>query len=126
MLRHYVVSTTSRVADMHTHMLIIPRELDYRTELANAERFKELYSHMREIYVPEMYKDLTTAQVWVPFILLIASSCNVPFMLALTLHMKLKGTCILFVTGTLRGFGGGQFVSGVNGEHNDGCPSMLN
>ncbi|KAF5839993.1 ABC1 family-domain-containing protein [Dunaliella salina] len=39
------------------------RELDYRTELENAERFKALYGHMKEIYVPAMYKEYTTSQV---------------------------------------------------------------
>lgn len=41
------------------------RELDYRTESDNAKRFKELYSHMKEIYVPNMFDNLTSAQVGV-------------------------------------------------------------
>jgi hypothetical protein len=43
---------------------VTPRELDYRTEAANAARFKELYSQLEGVYVPAVYPELTTAKVW--------------------------------------------------------------
>lgn len=39
------------------------KELDYRLEAANGRRFRELYKHLEEVYVPLMYEDLTTRKV---------------------------------------------------------------
>ncbi|GFH32646.1 protein kinase domain-containing protein, partial [Haematococcus lacustris] len=39
------------------------RELDYRREALNAQRFKTLFSHMQEVYVPSILPQLTTAKV---------------------------------------------------------------
>ncbi|EFJ41125.1 hypothetical protein VOLCADRAFT_107815 [Volvox carteri f. nagariensis] len=39
------------------------RELNYRTEAANARRFKELFSHLPQVYVPHIYDEYTTAKV---------------------------------------------------------------
>lgn len=41
------------------------KELDYRQEAENGIRFKELYGHLDGVYVPQMYKDLTTRKVLV-------------------------------------------------------------
>jgi aarF domain-containing kinase len=41
------------------------KELDYRQEAANGVKFKELYSHLDGVYVPDMVTDLTTARVLV-------------------------------------------------------------
>lgn len=41
------------------------KELDYRNEAANGTRFRELYSHMEGIYVPEMDHKHTTRRVLV-------------------------------------------------------------
>ncbi|KAG2498458.1 hypothetical protein HYH03_003712 [Edaphochlamys debaryana] len=39
------------------------RELDYRIESDNARRFKELFSHLPQVYVPHIYDEFTTAKV---------------------------------------------------------------
>ncbi|GIL56849.1 hypothetical protein Vafri_12157 [Volvox africanus] len=39
------------------------RELNYRTEAANARRFKELFSHLPQVYVPYIYDEYTTAKI---------------------------------------------------------------
>jgi aarF domain-containing kinase len=41
------------------------KELDYRQEARNGMRFKELYSHLDGVYIPDMYPDLTTRKVLV-------------------------------------------------------------
>ncbi|KAG7673272.1 hypothetical protein Ndes2526B_g03296 [Nannochloris sp. 'desiccata'] len=41
------------------------KELDYRQEAANGVKFKELYSHLDGVYVPDMVTDLTTSRVLV-------------------------------------------------------------
>ncbi len=41
------------------------KELDYRQEAENGIKFKELYGHLEGVYVPNMYKDLTTRKVLV-------------------------------------------------------------
>ncbi|KAG2443941.1 hypothetical protein HXX76_002280 [Chlamydomonas incerta] len=39
------------------------RELDYRIEADNARRFKALFSHLPQVYVPHIYEDYTTAKI---------------------------------------------------------------
>ncbi|GLC37172.1 hypothetical protein PLESTB_000987700 [Pleodorina starrii] len=39
------------------------RELNYRTEADNARRFKELFSHLPQVYVPYIYDEYTTAKI---------------------------------------------------------------
>ncbi|PRW57519.1 putative aarF domain-containing kinase chloroplastic [Chlorella sorokiniana] len=41
------------------------RELDYRHEAANGVRFRELYGHMEDVYVPRMHTELCTRKVLV-------------------------------------------------------------
>eukprot|EP00892_Ulva_mutabilis_P005960 jgi/Ulvmu1/3736/UM173_0009.1 len=41
----------------------IYREMSYRNELANADEFRSLFSHYYEIYVPRMYKALSTERI---------------------------------------------------------------
>ncbi|PSC70755.1 putative aarF domain-containing kinase chloroplastic [Micractinium conductrix] len=41
------------------------RELDYRHEAANGVRFRELYGHMEDVYVPRMHTQLCTRKVLV-------------------------------------------------------------
>lgn len=41
------------------------KELDYRQEAENGIKFKELYGHLDGVYVPKMYKELTTRKVLV-------------------------------------------------------------
>lgn len=42
---------------------IIYRELDYVAELANAQRFAELYAAVNDVFVPKVYSELTTSKV---------------------------------------------------------------
>ena len=42
---------------------LIYREIDYRAEAANAQRFGELYASIPDVYVPKVYGDLTTSSV---------------------------------------------------------------
>lgn len=42
---------------------LIYREIDYVAEAANAQRFNELYAGVRDVFVPKIYSDLTTAKV---------------------------------------------------------------
>ncbi|PNW73593.1 hypothetical protein CHLRE_13g565260v5 [Chlamydomonas reinhardtii] len=39
------------------------RELDYRIEADNARRFKALFSHLPQVYVPHIYEQTTTAKI---------------------------------------------------------------
>lgn len=41
------------------------KELDYRQEAENGRIFKELYGHLEGVYVPTMYRDMTTRKVLV-------------------------------------------------------------
>ena len=41
------------------------KELDYRQEAENGVKFKELYSHLDGVYIPDMVRDLTTSRVLV-------------------------------------------------------------
>ena len=42
---------------------IIYREIDYRAEAVNAQRFAELYANIPNIFVPKVYTDLSTSKV---------------------------------------------------------------
>lgn len=42
---------------------IIYREIDYRAEAVNAQRFAELYANIPNIFVPKVYTDLSTTKV---------------------------------------------------------------
>jgi len=42
---------------------IIYREIDYRAEAVNAQRFAELYANIPNIFVPKIYTDLSTSKV---------------------------------------------------------------
>ncbi len=41
------------------------RELDYRQEADNGARFKALYGALDRVFVPDMYRELTTQRVLV-------------------------------------------------------------
>ena len=42
---------------------VIWREMDYRAEAVNAQRFAELYSSIPDVFVPRIYTDLSTSKV---------------------------------------------------------------
>ena len=42
---------------------LIYREMDYRAEAINAQRFAELYASIPDVFVPKVYPDLSTAKV---------------------------------------------------------------
>jgi aarF domain-containing kinase len=42
---------------------LIYREIDYRAEAVNAQRFAELYSDIPDVFVPKVYTDLSTSKV---------------------------------------------------------------
>ena len=42
---------------------LIYREIDYRAEAVNAQRFAELYSSIPDVFVPKVYTDLSTSKV---------------------------------------------------------------
>lgn len=44
---------------------LIYREIDYRAEAVNAQRFAELYSTIPDVFVPKVYTDLSTGKVLV-------------------------------------------------------------
>lgn len=44
---------------------LIYREIDYRAEAVNAQRFAELYSTLPDVFVPKVYTDLSTSKVLV-------------------------------------------------------------
>ena len=43
------------------HRVLLPT--DYIAEMANAQRFNELYAGVRDVFVPRMYSELTTSKV---------------------------------------------------------------
>jgi predicted unusual protein kinase regulating ubiquinone biosynthesis (AarF/ABC1/UbiB family) len=49
---------------------LIYREIDYRAEAVNAQRFAELYASIPDVFVPKVYTDLSTSKVltmeWYP------------------------------------------------------------
>lgn len=51
------------VAIMDEFAARIFEEMDYSHEARNAERFAELYGHLRDIYVPKIYEDYTRRRV---------------------------------------------------------------
>jgi len=42
---------------------LIYREIDYRAEAVNAQRFAELYASIPDVFVPKVYTDLSTSKV---------------------------------------------------------------
>lgn len=42
---------------------LIYREIDYRAEAVNAQRFAELYSNIPDVFVPKVYTDLSTSKI---------------------------------------------------------------
>eukprot|EP01038_Epipyxis_sp_PR26KG_P009323 gene9323-12561_t len=44
---------------------IIYREIDYRAEAVNAQRFAELYANIPDVFVPKIYTELSTSKVLV-------------------------------------------------------------
>ena len=42
---------------------LIYREIDYRAEAVNAQRFAELYASIPDVFVPKIYTDLSTSKV---------------------------------------------------------------
>lgn len=42
---------------------LIYREIDYIAEMANAQRFNELYAGVRDVFVPRVFSELTTSKV---------------------------------------------------------------
>jgi hypothetical protein len=42
---------------------LIYREIDYIAEMANAQRFNELYAGVRDVFVPRVYSELTTSKI---------------------------------------------------------------
>lgn len=42
---------------------LIYREIDYRAEAVNAQRFAELYASVPDVFVPKIYTDLSTSKV---------------------------------------------------------------
>jgi len=42
---------------------LIYREIDYRAEAVNAQRFAELYASIKDVFVPKVYTDLSTSKV---------------------------------------------------------------
>lgn len=42
---------------------LIYREIDYRAEAVNAQRFAELYANIPDVFVPKVYTDLSTSKV---------------------------------------------------------------
>jgi predicted unusual protein kinase regulating ubiquinone biosynthesis (AarF/ABC1/UbiB family) len=42
---------------------LIYREIDYRAEAVNAQRFAELYSSIPDVFVPKVYTDISTSKV---------------------------------------------------------------
>ena len=42
---------------------LIYREIDYRAEAVNAQRFAELYSNIPDVFVPKIYTTLSTSKV---------------------------------------------------------------
>lgn len=42
---------------------LIYREIDYRAEAVNAQRFAELYANIKDVFVPKVYTDLSTSKV---------------------------------------------------------------
>lgn len=42
---------------------LIYREIDYRAEAVNAQRFAELYSSIPDVFVPKVYADISTSKV---------------------------------------------------------------
>jgi len=44
---------------------LLYRELDYRAEAVNAQRFSELYASFPDVFVPKMYTDLSSSKVLV-------------------------------------------------------------
>lgn len=47
----------------HEFKTRLPQELDFRREASNAEKCKEMFKHDKRVYVPTVYKDLTTERV---------------------------------------------------------------
>ena len=47
----------------HEFKTRLPQELDFRKEADNAEKCKEMFKHDKRVYVPKVYKDLTTERV---------------------------------------------------------------
>lgn len=44
---------------------LLYREIDYRAEAVNAQRFAELYASIKDVYVPKVYTNLSTRKVLV-------------------------------------------------------------
>jgi ABC1 atypical kinase-like domain len=44
---------------------LIYREIDYRAEAVNAQRFAELYASIPDVFVPKIYTDLSTSKVFI-------------------------------------------------------------
>ncbi|RYG66472.1 hypothetical protein EON64_09665 [archaeon] len=44
---------------------VLYREIDYRAEAINAQRFAELYASIKDVYVPKVYTSLSTRKVLV-------------------------------------------------------------
>ena len=42
---------------------LIFREIDYRAEMVNCQRFAELYANIPGVFVPKIYNELTTSKV---------------------------------------------------------------
>ena len=47
----------------HEFKTRLPQELDFRKEADTAEKCKEMFKHDKRVYVPTVYKDLTTERV---------------------------------------------------------------
>jgi aarF domain-containing kinase len=56
------VNLTSVVDDFGE---LLYRELDYRAEALNAQRFAELYASFKDVFVPKIYTSLSTSKVLV-------------------------------------------------------------
>ena len=50
---------------------LIYREIDYRAEAVNAQRFAELYASIPDVFVPKIYTGLSTSKVSAGFIVTI-------------------------------------------------------
>ena len=61
-LVHRTIDLTSVIDDFGE---LLYRELDYRAELRNAQRFSELYGCCKDVHVPSVYPSLSSSKVLV-------------------------------------------------------------
>ena len=62
-MRFFICSNLPALLDEWAGSLF--RELDYRQEADNGARFKALYGALDRVFVPDMYRELTTQRVLV-------------------------------------------------------------